>query len=222
MDTFAGLIGGWDNLIIGLVGVRFAMLIGAVAQLGIALLGTIPAIVAFNLAVIANPIGGVLVLVGLLAGLVYVVHRNWAPLTEFFTELWAGIKSAFGDAVDWIAQKIAMFTALVTNFIVKLNALQPEWMKRFTLPGAALNALAGAVAPAVAPQTVPSAIGPGGAQASAAGAAGRGPGAERINIGGILKIEIDQHGRARVAELKSENSDALDLEVYSGQMMMTP
>jgi len=214
MNMFAELIGGWDNLIIGIVGVRFTLLIGAVAQLGIALLGTLPAIVAFGAAFVANPIGGVLVLVGLLAGLVYLVNKNWEPLTEFFTELWGSIKSVFGDAVNWITQKIAMLTALVTNFIVKLNALQPEWMKRLTLPGAALNALAGAVAPAVAPQTVPSAIGPGGAQ-------GQGV-AQQTNLGGTLKIEIDQTGRARVAELRKENSSVLDFEVYSGQMMLLP
>ncbi len=206
LNTFAEFLGGWDKIIIGLVGVKFLMLIGAVVQLGAAVLGVVPAIVAFGVA-FAAPIAAVLAL----AAAAYLIYRNWKPISEFFTDLWAGIKSAFGAAIEWISAKISALTGLVANAIVQLNALQPEWMKRFTLPGAALNALAGAVAPAVAPQTVPG--------GTAAAQAGR---AQQANIGGTLKIEIDQKGRARVTELRSENRDALDFEVYLGPLILSP
>jgi len=175
-----------------------------------------------GVALFTTPIGWFLLGVAAIAAAAFLIYKNWEPIAKFFTDLWEGVKGAFGAAIDWISAKISALTGLIANAIVKLNALQPEWLKRFTLPGAALNALASAVAPAVAPQAVPSAI------AAAAAAQGQAPasgtaaaGVQQTNVGGTIRIEIDQQGRARVASLTSDNRD-VDLEVYSGQMMMTP
>ncbi len=214
LNAFADFIGGWDNLIIGLVGARFALLIGAVVQLGIALGGTLPALVMFG-AAFALPIAAV---VGLSAA-AYLIYRNWEPISDFFTELWESIKSAFGSAIEWISEKIAALTGLVGGFIVKLNELTPDFIKRFTLPGIVLNAAAGALAPQPAPSAIPPR--PAAPESAAGAAAALGANAQRTTVGGTIRIEIDQQGRARVAGLQTDNRD-VDLEVYSGQMMMTP
>jgi len=168
-NAIARAMGGWDNVIIALVAVKFVMLLGALAQVGLALYAVVPAIAAIGAAMLANPIALAVAGIAVAALLIY---KYWDPIKEFFKGIW-----------DYIVQKI-----------VALNSLVPDWAKRYTLPGIALNAVAGAIGPA---------------------------GAGQANVGGTIKIEIDQAGRARVASLKSDNPD-VDLEVYSGPMMVMP
>lgn len=244
VNTLAGVMGGWDNVIVAIAGVIAARLVIAVMQLGRSLYGLVPAIVAAGTALLTTPIGWFLLGVAAIAGAVYLVYRNWEPISKFFTDLWEGVKSAFGAAVEWISEKIgalaelwagirtgfasvvewisgkiAALTGLISSAIVKLNELVPDWIKHGTLPGIALNTVAGAVAPGVVTQSLPSAIGPGGVQGQGGTAAPAG--VQQANVGGTIRIEIDQHGRARVASLKSDNRD-VNLEVYSGQMMVMP
>jgi hypothetical protein len=189
INTLAGLMGGWENVIIALAGVVALKLTYSIVALGVALLGVIPAIGAISAALLTS---GIVLGIAAIAGLAYVIYRNWEPISKFFTDLWEGVKSAFGSAVQWISEKIALLTGLVTNAVVKLNDLMPSWVKSGTLPGIALNAVAGAIGPA---------------------------GGGKTNLGGTLKIEIDQKGRASVTELKSD-SNALDFEVYLGNMVV--
>jgi hypothetical protein len=177
LDKIAQAMGGWDNVATALAFVLGAKLVVAIAQLGMALLAMMPTIVSFGVVLMATPIGWFLGAVALLAGAAYLVYKNWAPIKQFFVDLWATIKNA----------------------ILQLDAATPDWVKRFTLPGAALAAAANAVR---APVAAASAL-PGGA----AGAGG--------DVSGTIKIEIDQAGRARVAGMRSENP-GVDFDVDSG------
>ena len=64
------------------------------------------AALAFNVALLANPITWV---VGALAGAAYLVYRYWDPIKEFFADLWEGIKggvSKLGDVVRQVGTVI--------------------------------------------------------------------------------------------------------------------
>lgn len=110
----AEMVGGWENfgVIIGAVlasktimsVVKFA---GAVFSLGRALgvlALTTPLVAggikALGVALVANPIG--LIVAGIAAG-GYLVWKNWEGIGEFFTGLWADVKSVFVGFGDFVA-----------------------------------------------------------------------------------------------------------------------
>ena len=65
------------------------------------------AALAFNVALLANPITWV---VGALAGAAYLVYRYWEPIKEFFAGLWESIKGGvakLGDVVRQVGAVIA-------------------------------------------------------------------------------------------------------------------
>jgi phage-related protein len=70
-----------------------------------------------NIAMMANPIGlivaAVIAAVALIVGLVMVVKENWGAISQFFIDLWEGIKKALFTALDAI--KAAFFA--VVDFI---------------------------------------------------------------------------------------------------------
>ncbi len=165
LNTFAEFLGGWDKIIIGLVGVKFVMLIGALAQVGLALAAVVPFIVAMGVAMLASPITW---FVAAIIGAAFLIYKYWEPISKFFTELW---------------NKITKVTTSLNNFN----------FARFTPAGIVTNAVTSVM----------------------------GPGAAGKDLGGTLKIEIDQKGRASVTEL-TRNSDALDFEAYLGLLILSP
>ncbi len=165
LNTFAEFLGGWDKIIIGLVGVKFVMLIGALAQVGLAPAAVVPFIVAMGVAMLASPITW---FVAAISGAAFLIYKYWEPISKFFTELW---------------NKITKVTTSLNNFN----------FARFTPAGIVTNAVTSVM----------------------------GPGAAGKDLGGTLKIEIDQKGRASVTEL-TRNSDALDFEAYLGLLILSP
>ena len=125
-DKIAQVMGGWDNVITVIAAVMVGKLVVAVYSLGAALLAMIPTIISVGIAIMATPIGWFLGIVALLAGAAYLVYKNWAPIKQFFIDLWETIKRT----------------------ILQLDAATPEWIKKYTLPGMALGAAANAVRPA--------------------------------------------------------------------------
>lgn len=61
----------------------------------------------FNAAMDANPIGLVVLAIGLLVAAAYEIYKHWGPISKFFVDLWDGIKSAFWGAVHWIEDKLS-------------------------------------------------------------------------------------------------------------------
>lgn len=71
-----------------------------------AILATRAAVVLFNAALRANPIGLVIsLLAGLVAGFVYLWNNN-KGFRDFWIGLWNKLKSACGTAVDWMKRKL--------------------------------------------------------------------------------------------------------------------
>ena len=73
------------------------------------------AVLAFNLALSANPIGLVISLIaGLVAAFIYLWNNN-EGFRKFWLNMWDKIKSASGSAVSWIKNKFNDFKAAVQN-----------------------------------------------------------------------------------------------------------
>jgi len=80
-----------------------------------AIKGVRAAILLFNAALRANPIGLVIsLLAGLVAGFVYLWNNN-KGFRDFWISMWEKIKSAFGQAVSWIKGKFSDFRGVVSN-----------------------------------------------------------------------------------------------------------
>jgi phage-related protein len=63
-----------------------------------------------NIALNANPIGLVVLAIGVLIAIVATIITYWGPISGFFKGLWQGIVTAFNAAIDWI--KNAFTTAV--------------------------------------------------------------------------------------------------------------
>jgi len=48
---------------------------------------------------VANPIGAVVVAI---AAAVYIIYQYWEPISEFFVNLWEGVKNIFWGVVQWL------------------------------------------------------------------------------------------------------------------------
>lgn len=202
VDSIVQVFGGWEVAIGGVAALLVGKLIVAVALFAQSL-GLLTVVTGkFGLVLSLTPLGWFLGAVALLAGAVYLVYRNWEPISTFFIGMWEAVKGAFTDAFEWIANKIGAVTTFVTSAITKLDKLTPDWVKRFTLPGAVLSLAADAVSA--------------GASASPSALAERG--ASRTDVGGVIRIEFDHDGRPRVAGMRSNNPN-VDFDVDSGPLL---
>jgi len=123
-------------------------------------------------------------------GLFLIVIGAIAAGAYLLYENWEDVKASFSDLADFFS---------VTKALEKIKSLLPE---SFTDNGTKMSqALTGQIGPAI-----PSAIGPGGGSRS------------QMQIGGVLKIDIDSQGRPRVT--KAESSGGLDLDVETGYMLL--
>jgi TP901 family phage tail tape measure protein len=57
---------------------------------------------ALKLALLANQVGAIIAGVTLLAGLAYVVYRNWDSIRTFFADLWSGVTGYFQGFINWL------------------------------------------------------------------------------------------------------------------------
>lgn len=89
------LFGSWKPIIVAvglfIAGPFIASLIsltGAIWGVGVALMTT--------------PVGWFLAAVAAIAGIAYLIYDNWEPISQFFVDLWEGIKSIFNVGIDWL------------------------------------------------------------------------------------------------------------------------
>lgn len=187
---FVGSALGLGSLALAFAGVSryISLAINAFAGLRIA-----------TLFLMSNPI---IAAVALLALAALMIYKNWAPIKEFFINLWSGIKDGFSAAVDWIIGKFTSFVNWFGGKVKALSDMMPDWMKKYTLPGMVVDATSKWLAPEIK-------MGP-----TATGTAN----APKQNIGGTLNIKIDSEGRARVASMKP-NNPLFGFNVDSGYIM---
>ena len=113
-----------------LVGGRIAALIlvqtiATLKSFFLALRFGIGIIQALNVAMMANPIGAIILAVAALAGLAYVVYRNWDGIVGYFSGLWDRVTAAFDQGIlHGIAAVLLTFNpmALLTDGINALVA----------------------------------------------------------------------------------------------------
>ena len=110
VDTFGGanlvlaalavLIGG--PLLSSVIGVASSLVSLASAMTGpltfaIKALGS--GFMALGKAILLTPLGWFIAAIAAVAGLAFVVYKNWDNIVAFFSEKWAGVKAAFSDGI---------------------------------------------------------------------------------------------------------------------------
>ena len=157
--TVARVVGGFDNLAIILAVLfslkaitsvlMFAAAIGKVVKVFYTLAKTLPlaagAAKLFGITLMGTPIGWILGGIALLAGAAYLIYRNWAGISNWFAQLWQGVKDSVGSAVDFFTGLpeqfrsfgSAMIDGLIGGILGKATAL------RDAVTGAAGKAVTG-------------------------------------------------------------------------------
>lgn len=195
-DFVATAMGGWQNVVYlmsFLVGVKLAV---GLYTLGAAVAAIVPTIWTLGAAFMATPIGWFLGVIALIATAVFMIYKNWEPIKFFFNDLWEGVKSAFLSVYNFIAGKLGAILAFAGKVISAVNGAFPSGGQ---LDAGAYDSMGNAT----------------GFSADSALPTGT---AAKADVGGTLNIKIDQEGRARVAEVKSNNKD-VDFAVYTGMSM---
>ena len=106
-------LGGWRNAIVAVIAVMNAGLIGSILGVGASLVKLVPAILQVSAVLVtgliksitalssflfANPIvAGIALAVAAIAGLAYVIYKNWDNIVEFFLEKFSDVRAAFQD-----------------------------------------------------------------------------------------------------------------------------
>lgn len=98
------------------------MKVGAVMQFAKAILGLAKsegilkaAQLLLNLAMTANPIGLIIVAIGVLIGLTVLIVKNWDVVKEFFIKMWEAIKKAFKVALDFMKRVMFTFADIILS-----------------------------------------------------------------------------------------------------------
>lgn len=172
--ALAGVAAGMPLLISGLLAGAGAL---ATLMTGLSVVGAF---------LLANPLVLAFTLLALAA---YGIYEHWAPIKEFFVDLWEGVKNTFAQAVEWVGVKMQV-----------LSDLMPNWMKKYTLPGAAVQFMGEKLGPARPAATAQ-------------------PG--QANVSGQITVRLDQDGRVKSVLAKSGNAD-VPLNVDSGLTMVAP
>jgi len=233
---------------------RAALLAGAMsARMGTGLIGlaarAVPAAIAgiraLSLALLTTPIGWIITGVAAVAGAVYLIYRNWGGISEWFSNLWQGIKAFFSRGIGEIAQDLLAFNpaslllqgidAVFELFGARpLTELGQEWIGGlWDGISAQWSQLTGWLSERITglmewmPDWVKDRLGISGLAAPVASGApvteGRPsamPGPARAEVGGELRIVVDSEGRPRVAEAR--RNGGMDFDVESGVLGVAP
>lgn len=90
------------------------------------------AVFTLGAAFLATPIGWIVAGVTAVAAAAYLIYRNWEPISQFFSNLWANITEAFGDFAGafvsgfaglWKSVKAAFDVGALAEWLSQLNFL---------------------------------------------------------------------------------------------------
>ncbi len=102
------------------------------------------AIVWIGRALIANPIGAIIMGIATAAWLIY---EYWAPISAFFQNLWRQVTDTFGRAVEWIASAVESVTGFDWASLLTLDGLRSAWSAVTGFLGRVLGNLWDALSP---------------------------------------------------------------------------
>jgi len=148
-STLARLVGGFDNL--GIIFGAFLALkpVIAIASLikglwgaGVAMKGlllTLPGVAtgfgAVGTAIAATPIGWIIAGVAAVAGVAFLLIKNWDAVGEFFNNLWPNMKAAFSGGMSAIDTTISAWSPLAlfrAGFDSVIKFFSVDLPRRFT------------------------------------------------------------------------------------------
>lgn len=226
------LFGSWKPLVAAVAAVMAGPLILALTKLSIVLATT--------------PIGWFITAVSALAGLAYVIYRNWGSISEFFAGLWRSVKGWFSQGVEGITHDLISWSpgGLVLKGIDKVleafgmtpltevgakwigtlwDGIESSYNKLTRWLSSKLDGLT-----AWLPDWAKNGLGiesSGRAPALGSPALSKNqslpmPSGSRTEVGGVMRIEIDSSGRPAVRELTK--SGPMDLHVDLGLSGLMP
>lgn len=166
-----------------------------------------PGLISFALALrtvsiflLTTPLGWFTLGVAALAGVVYLIYRNWSGIVAFFGRIWGGIKTAFNSGIDAVMNAlkplINVMNYLKDGFGYITSAVTDNAATRYlseSLYGSPSSPSSNSVIAAGSP-------------------------VRRVDTGGTLHIKIDNDGRARVIEAKP-NDRNMDYVSDTGVLM---
>ncbi len=101
------------------VAIAFGIYKGVMMAAEFATIAVTAAQLALNFAMNANPIGLIILGIGLLIGAGIALYQNWDVVKQKAGELWEGIKSVFSDIGGWFDR----------NVIQPILGIVPDWLK---------------------------------------------------------------------------------------------
>lgn len=211
-----GQLGGsLATVAIRLGSLLFGPVVAAIGTFVTALMAGTPVVGAFNAVLAANPIGLVILAIAALAGAVYLIYKNWGPISGFFSNIWQTVSDT---TVQYWGAIRTFFSGLwddITGFFTRawerIKPIVDVMMKVAALSPIGLAVDAGKAA----------ADWWQGRDQTGGGAAAALPSAAMAGGGGETRVVVDFNGMPRGARVTSAGGDApVDLAV--GYSMLGP
>lgn len=93
-------------LVIGQLVLGVGLLVMGFGHLITVTLAVVTALRVLSVGLLTTPFGWFILAVTALAGIAYLVIKNWSKVSGFFTSMWSTIKTAFSTAIEWIMKKL--------------------------------------------------------------------------------------------------------------------
>ncbi|MCM0018501.1 MAG: hypothetical protein NBV67_00755 [Tagaea sp.] len=188
----------------------FGPIVAAAGAFFSALMGGMPIVAAFNLALAANPIGAVILAVVALGAALVALYVYWDELGAAIGKIGAALMGGLGAALDWIGAKFDAVFGRAGRAIAGVVSVMPEGLRK-TL-GLAGGSSAGAV------EMAPAAAMPAARTLSAA----RGIAGGQQTVDGQIVVRLEGPGaeNARVERMAARGP--LDLGLDLGPTMVAP
>ena len=74
----------------------------------------------FTISLLTNPITWI---VASIAGAAYLIYKNWGGISNFFSDMWTGIKELFAEGAIYILEKIQSLARAIPD------SMLPDWME---------------------------------------------------------------------------------------------
>lgn len=118
---FGPTIAAFASLVVSIISLSATAIPAAITALGV--MGS--AIWTVITAIYAIPIiGWILAIIAAVIALSVVIYKYWGPISEFFTNLWAGAKTKFQEFFDYVSDKLAAFTGMLPDSLKATLGIQ--------------------------------------------------------------------------------------------------
>lgn len=130
-------LASWIMGITANVGAMKTVLIAIIAlmsgQLLVSLVAAAGAFKALGVAMLTTPVGWVMAAIAAIAGAAYLIYRNWDGISEWFGNLWGGVKDTFSEFWDWLGGWADRLSGMIDNILdtvlEPMRSLRSLWDK---------------------------------------------------------------------------------------------